>query len=259
MEWSELGIYLLYLLTGVVAGAINTVSGGATVFIFALLIFNGISANVANGTNRFGVLLQNLTGAWTFQRSGLLDLIAALRFGIPAVLGSLLGSYLATDLSDRTMEIIVGVVMTLSLIPMFRQSNVAAFPGSPGDKRRQRLGMLIFFGIGFYGGFVQVGAGLLIISVLTNICGFSIIRGNAVKMAVIFLYTIPAIIVFTLEDHVHWPIAIVLAIGQVVGTRIASKFLIGYSKAEQLAKVLIVLMIAFSLFKTFGGFDWLFP
>jgi uncharacterized protein len=113
MEWY---MYVLILGAGVLVGFINTLSGNGSVISLPLLIFAGLPANVANGTNRVGILLQNLVGTASFQRKGVLDVRAALILSIPAVLGSLIGARIAVDLDETIMRRVIGVVMVIMLV-----------------------------------------------------------------------------------------------------------------------------------------------
>ena len=69
MDWY---IYAAIVGAGFIAGFINTLAGSGSLVTLPLLIFIGLPANVANGTNRVGVILQNVVGIATYQRAGAL-------------------------------------------------------------------------------------------------------------------------------------------------------------------------------------------
>lgn len=54
--------------TGLAAGFINTTAGGGSMLTLPLLMFLGLPANVANGTNRIAILLQNVIAVNTFRQ-----------------------------------------------------------------------------------------------------------------------------------------------------------------------------------------------
>ncbi|HJS28417.1 MAG TPA: TSUP family transporter, partial [Anaerolineales bacterium] len=62
------------IVAGFLAGFINTVAGSGSLITLPLLIFLGLPASVANGTNRVGVLFQNVVAMGSFRKSGVLDL-----------------------------------------------------------------------------------------------------------------------------------------------------------------------------------------
>ena len=52
------------MIAGVVAGFINTVAGGGSLITLPILIFMGLPAATANGTNRIALMAQNIHFLW---------------------------------------------------------------------------------------------------------------------------------------------------------------------------------------------------
>jgi len=71
MDWY---IFPLIVAAGFLAGFINTLAGSGSLITLPLLIFAGLPANVANGTNRVAVLMQTAVAVKRFRKSGTLDL-----------------------------------------------------------------------------------------------------------------------------------------------------------------------------------------
>lgn len=247
--------YFLFLVVGILAGIVNTLAGGASVFILSTLLFFGVPANIANGTNRLGIFVQNLAGTITFQKSGLLDIPSSLIYVIPAIIGAIVGAWIATDISQQSLEYIMAGVMAITLYPILKKPNSSAKANFLSKKKSTVLTILLFFAIGFYGGFIQAGIGLLIIVALSKVVNLSIIRSNAIKMLIILIYTLPVFIIFIYNDLVDWPIAIWLAVGQVIGTSLAAKFFVKHPKANIWVKWLLVSMIVIAIVKII---NWLF-
>ena len=66
LEWY---FYPLFFLAGLLAGLINTLAGNGSVFTLSLLLFSGMPAGLANGTNRVGALIQCLVSMTTFRKT----------------------------------------------------------------------------------------------------------------------------------------------------------------------------------------------
>ncbi len=241
--------YFLFLSVGVLAGFVNTLAGGASVFILSTLLFFGVPANVANGTNRLGIFVQNLAGTTTFYKNGLLDIPSSLIYVIPSIIGASFGAWIATDISQQLLEYIMAGVMAITLYPLLKKPPKVSLQEIIHKQKNPVVIALLFFSIGFYGGFIQAGIGLLIIVALSKIVHLSIIRSNAIKMLIILIYTLPVFIIFVYNDLVDWPIAIWLAIGQIIGTSIAAKFFVKHPKANIWVKWLLVSMILIAIIK----------
>ena len=52
--------YILLVLVGFIAGVINVVAGGGSLLTLPMLIFLGLPPNIANGTNRIAIIIQNI-------------------------------------------------------------------------------------------------------------------------------------------------------------------------------------------------------
>ena len=80
MLMNETTIILMLVLSGIVVGVINTLAGGGAIIIMTLFMVLGLPINVANGTNRIAVVLQNLTATLAFLRKRLLDVKSGINF-----------------------------------------------------------------------------------------------------------------------------------------------------------------------------------
>ena len=64
-------VYLIAFVGALLAGAINTLSGnGSAITLTILMEVLGLPADVANGTNRVGVLGNGVAATLGFQRQG---------------------------------------------------------------------------------------------------------------------------------------------------------------------------------------------
>jgi hypothetical protein len=199
---------------GLAAGVVNTLAGGGSLISVPLLILVGLPPTVANGTNRIGVFVQNLTAAWRFRAQGVSGLSGASKVVLPVCLGSLVGAYTIANLDDATFQKIFGLVMLIDLIPMLR-------PPKPGGAEATRpwprwLLFSVFAAIGLYGGAIQAGVGLLMVGAL-NHTGYDLVRANSIKVVTNVVLTAFAIPIFLWHGQVSWLHAGVLAIGFSVG------------------------------------------
>lgn len=219
---SEPAAYLLLFGVGIVAGIINVLAGGGSFLTLPILIFLGLPAAVANGTNRVGVVVQNVASGWAFHRAGVLDWHWALRVSVPALVGSALGAWLALRIPDEAFRRLLAVVMVVITF-----STLLA-PEPRPDATRREAGtwwvLLGFFAIGIYGGFLQAGVGFLVLAV-TSWARLDLVRANAIKMITILLLTLLALLIFAAAGTVIWPMGAALAagnaIGGLIGVRIA--------------------------------------
>ncbi len=217
-------IYLLCIVAGFFAGVINTLAGSGSLITLPVLIFIGLPATVANGTNRVGVLLQNIVAGYSFSRDKVLDLRGALILSAPAVLGSLLGAQIAVSLDEEMMRRVIGVVMVLMLFVIllrprrWLEGKMQNLDG--GYNWQQTLSM---FAIGVYGGFIQAGVGIFLLAALVLSIGYDLVRGNAVKIVIVLAFTVSSLLVFANNAQVDWGAGLLLGIGNMLGAWVAAR------------------------------------
>jgi len=232
---------ILLIIAGSFAGFINSIAGGGSLIIMPLLIFMGLPSAEANGSNRIALFIQNIFSVAGYRSKGVSVFPFAIWMAIPAVLGAILGSKIAVDISDQLFNRILAVVMLLvmgitMLKPKVKEQAVEALTG-----KKIWLTMTIFFFLGIYGGFIQAGIGFLIIATLTTIHGFSMAQTNSIKVFVILCYTFAAVIVFYLEGKIRWEYGLTLAIGNSIGGWLGSRWSVG--KSDRLIRMILLVMV----------------
>jgi uncharacterized membrane protein YfcA len=250
--------YLLAIGAGILAGIINTLAGSGSAVTLPMLVFLGLDARVANATNRIGVLLQNVVGISTFQRSGQLDLSGGLWLTVPAMLGSVVGTWVATLLDKEAMNLAIGIMLLIVLATIFfdpkkwlrQQSEVK--PGRPSN-----LTLLIFFVIGIYGGFIQAGVGVFILTAMVLGTGYTLVHANAIKLMIVLAVTVVALVLFVLSPiEINWGIGGLMAVGQSLGAWMAAKFAMSNPNANLWVRRLLILVVVYSILQFFGIWDW---
>jgi len=228
---------------GGISGFLNVMAGGGSLLTLPLLIFLGLPAAEANGTNRVAILVQNFFALKAFRQHGVFPVKLALLCAIPALAGAYWGANLAVSIDDQTFKrllagIMVGVLVLMLVDPMkrLREKELEMTTG------RRVLLAVTFFGVGIYGGFVQAAVGFLILTVLMMF-GLDLVRSNAIKVFVIFLFTVPALAVFAWHGEVNWLLGSALAVGNACGGRVASHMAIkkGHDWIRKFVSVVVVI------------------
>jgi uncharacterized protein len=238
-------------ITGVAAGFINTLAGSGSLITLPMLILLGLPANVANGTNRVGVVMQNVVAVATFRQQGALDVRGTLPLVVSSVIGSVIGAQLAVDLNEALLRQIIGVLMLVMIVVMFIQPE--RWLAQHQEPRRARLWVEvpIFFVIGIYGGFLQAGVGIFLIAALVLSAGFNLVTANAVKNLLVLVFTAAALVVFIVHDQVNWTLGLLLAAGQSLGAWIAARMAV--KRGARFVRWVVIVVIVLSAAALIGG------
>lgn len=249
-------LYPLIIVAGFVAGFINTLAGSGSLITLPLLIFSGLPAGVANGTNRVAVLLQNIVSTSSFHKKKSLDVRGVIWLGIPAAIGSIFGAQIAVELNEDLMRKAIGIIMIVMLFVVILRPNqwlkgsLENLEGIPSI-----LQFVIFFLIGIYGGFIQAGVGIFLLSGLVLSVGYNLVRANAVKNGIVLFFTIFALAVFIKNGQVDWVIGFILAIGNMLGGWVGAK--VAVEKGAVWVRRLLIAVIIVSSANLLGIFDFL--
>jgi uncharacterized protein len=238
--------------TGVIAGFINTLAGSGSLITLPILILLGLPANVANGTNRVGVLLQNVVAVATFRQGGVLQAAGTWKLVLPSVIGSVIGASLAVDLDEALLRRMIGAVMLLMLaVMLFKPERWIA---EQADHREPRLlvEVPLFFVIGLYGGFIQAGVGIFLLAGLVLSAGFNLVSANAMKNLIVLVFTAAALVVFIINDQVQWTLGLLLAAGQAVGAWAAAHLAV--KRGAEFVRIFVIIVIVLSAGALFAGF-----
>jgi len=234
------------MLVGVIAGFLNVLAGGGSLLTLPLLIFFGLPAATANGTNRVAIFCQNIFAITGFKRQGVFPIRLALLCMPPALIGSYIGANLAINVDEMLFRrllamIMVGVLLFMVFDPMKRFRSQER----PMTPMRTVVLIVSFFGVGVYGGFVQAGVGFLIITALL-VHGLDLVRINAVKVLVIFAFTAVALGVFVLHGQVDYVLGLSLAVGNSLGGWIATHYAVKKGH-DWIKRFVIVTVLVFAM------------
>lgn len=209
--------YGLLLVVGAASGFINTIAGGGSFLTVPLLIFMGLPATVANGTNRLAIFLQCLVAAGKFHQYGVFPVRFALIVSVPAVAGGVIGALFAASMSDTAFKKTLAVLMVvMTLVSLYRHPKEKDGPAGSLSTARWAVTWAAFFLAGLYGGFIQAGVGFLLLGCMA-LTGYDLVAGNAVKVFVVLLFTLFALVVFVGAGKVQFLPGLVLGAGNVAG------------------------------------------
>jgi uncharacterized protein len=250
-------LYPILVVTGILVGFINTIAGSGSLISLPLLMYIGLPANVANGTNRVAILLQSIVGAGSFRQQKVIEFREGIWLSVPAVAGAVLGALLAVDLNELMMKRAIGVLMIVMFFLIIVKPE--AWLKGHTNKLRARPTLwqvVIFFGIGLYGGFIQAGVGFFLLAGLVMGAGMNLIKANAYKNLIVALYTPFALAVFIINNQVNWIIGLTLAAGNMLGAYIAAK--VAIKQGTKFIRIILLVVLFAASMDLLGVFRLIF-
>lgn len=234
---------------GVVAGWMNVMAGGGSMLSVPALLFIGLPAPVANGTNRVAILAQNSVAALTYLRHGFREWRLSLSLTLAAIPGAIAGATLGAQLTgewfDRVLALTMFVILVWMLIP--HGSKKSEDPAPPITRSRLWLGHALMLLAGAWGGFIQIGVGFILMPILHRVIGLNLVVANQHKVFIVLGYTIIALMVFARLADIEWAAGFALAAGMALGGWLGAKTTL--AKGESWIRFVFIAIIVVLILK----------
>lgn len=233
---------------GLLAGVINTLAGNGSSITLSLLIFTGLPANIANATNRIGTVVQTFTAILSLKRTPRTWMMFkdSLWFFIPSVLGAAVGALLAIDIDPELLRYIIGGIMLFLLYTLINNPQKWMTATDVSISQKTTLNWILIFAIAVYGGFIQMGIGIMLLSVLVLVAKYSLRDANIIKLVLAFVFMVPAFIIFLLSGDMVWLPGLVLAVGQALGAFFGARYVLFLPGANTYVRWLLIAILSVS-------------
>lgn len=216
----------LLLVCGVVTGAVNSVAGGGSLWMYPLLLSFGISPIMANATSSVVVFPGTASSSLGYKKY--IGQIPKHYFLIliPCILGTLLGAELLHRTPDNTFQFIVPWFILLAAILMAIQPTIHKML-KKGKKVSKKVKyhittgffvlLLLVFAISIYGGYFGAAFGIVLLAFLGFTELTSLQQMNGLKSLAAFCVSGVAAVYFIYRGLIFWPILPALVVGTVIG------------------------------------------
>ncbi len=280
---------ILILLSGLFAGAINSVAGGGTLLTFPALML-AMGSVEANITSTIALFPGSLAGAWSYRQEVIRSKKMIVLLLFPSIIGGTLGGLLLIKTDEQLFNQIVPWLILLATIlflfqkplslwvrrfsqkqideekKLFQQEqlqNKAELANSTAPDSRHhhpRLGiivtlMLFQIVVATYGGYFGAGMGIIMLTTLAFMGIGDIHHLNGVKTILAGIINVFASGIFVFSDLVVWkyclPMSIMAIIGGYWGARIARKLPPSYIRI--LVIMIGLILSAFYFYQEFKG------
>ncbi len=235
----------LLVIVGIIGGFLNVMAGGGSLLMVPVMVFMGMPGPVANGTNRIAILAQNLSAITAFSKKGFSDFKLSLSLSACAIPGAILGALLGVQLQGVWFNRILALIMFgVMLIMYFGKGNSVEAQNHEPSRTQLIRGHILMVGAGFWGGFIQIGVGFILMPVLNRVMGLDLVRTNMHKVFIIAVYTIAALAVFAAQVPILWMAGAALAVGTSLGGYLGAH--LSVSRGEKIIRqVLNIVLIVF--------------
>jgi uncharacterized protein len=204
------------------------------------LLSAGLPPVAALATNKMQSVVGTFMAVTTYWRRGFVDL----RSLVPAIALTFAGSFLGALTVSRIDTSLLNVAVPVALIGIALYFLFAPSLSDADRAARLRAGFIPLMGflIGFYDGIFGPGTGSFFTIGFVLLFGFGLTRATGSTKALNFTSNLAALAIFIPQGAVIWPVALFMALGQIIGAYIGARTGIRYG-----AKVIRPLVVVVSI------------
>lgn len=245
--------WAIFIGGGFLAGVINSLAGNGSAITLTLLLATGMDANAANATNRIGVLLQTMTSVASLKRSARTFKLLkdSSWYFLPTIIGSIAGAWLAVDIPPEVLKYIIGSIMILLLGTLLLKPKKWLIQTDANRNKKTALNWILMFAIGFYGGFIQMGIGIMMLAALVLSAKYSLKDANIIKLVLAFILIIPAFVIYLISGQIIWIPGLALAVGAMIGAYVGTRHVLYHPRANDYIRWLLIVIIIFAILRIF--------
>lgn len=230
---------IIFIITGFIAGYIDSIAGGGGMIQVPVLLFAGIPPIFVLATNKlasmFGTLMASIKYAMSKKISFKIVSIAI----IPCLIFSYIGSSLVMYLSDAVISWAILISIPIALIFLLKKSkNIKEEKNEINAKNI----ILSTSPIAFYDGLLGPGTGTYMTISMKKFLHLDYIISTASTKPLNLATNLGSVIAFVMAGKILWMIAIPMAIANMLGSYIGSHYAIKGGEAF-IKKVLIFVLV----------------
>ncbi len=245
-------LYVIAVIGGFLAGIINTLAGNGSAITLTIMIeMMGLPPNVANGTNRIGNISQASTSIGVFYKNGKLDIKENWLLIVSVFIGAMFGLWLALTIDNDSFKQVFKYLMVILLVVILLKPKRWLKDPELAAIKNPWLIVPVFLCIGFYGGFIQMGMGVIFLAASVLLARYPLAESNALKIFSIASYNIIVLAVFAWSGLIAWQVGLALAAGQSLGGWVTANFASNHPKANIVTYWMLVVIIVLALVKLF--------
>jgi uncharacterized membrane protein YfcA len=235
------------------AGLINSIAGGGTLVSFPALLWIGRDPILANATSTVALWPASLAGAYGFRRELKGGARHFVLFGVPSLVGGVLGALLLINTRSETFARLVPFLVLFATLLLAAQEPISRKLGRVEGAKPTRAwwaGAIVFqFFVGVYGGYFGAGIGILMLAAL-GLLGFSDIhRMNALKNLLAICINGVAALCFIASGKVLWADVLLMTFAAIVGGYTGARLAYRLGRRfVRIAVIVIGLIMSISLF-----------
>ena len=233
---------IIFIITGFIAGYIDSIAGGGGMIQVPVLLYSGIPPIFVLATNKMASLFGTLMATIKYFLSKKISMKVVSIAILPCLLASYIGSKLVMYIPDNIIQWAILIAIPIALIFLLKKSTKTK------EKNAQLTNKNIILAtapIGFYDGILGPGTGTYMTISMKKFLHLDYIISTASTKPLNLATNIGSAIAFVTAGKGLWMIAIPMAIANMAGSYVGSHYAI--KGGEAFIKKILIFVLVFML------------
>ena len=242
----QLWHYPVLFLTAFLAGLVDSIAGGGGIITIPVFLSLGFPPHLALGTNKFQASFGSYTAAYYYIKKDVVKLKSCLIGIIFTLIGAALGTWTVQQVSSDVLKYIIPFLLIGIIIYSFIKTILGE------EDLHARINERIFYFIaglcfGFYDGFFGPGVGSFWAIAFVIGLGYNLKKATGYTKVMNFTSNIVSLIIFIIGGYVVFTAGIVMAAGQIAGSKIGAGLVI--KKGVKFIKPIFITIVILTTLK----------
>ena len=227
---------------------VDSVAGGGGIITLPAYMLAGLPVHTASGTNKLVAVFGSVTASYRYLKSGNVMVRIALLSALGSLLGGALGARLALFIPEKTLEIIMMIV--LPVVALFLSLNKSFGMEHKPRRIEPMMESITAFGIGLvigcYDGMIGPGTGTFLMIAFSGILGLDLLVSGGCAKVSNMASNIASAIVWCFNGKAMYSLLIPAALCSILGSYFGAKFAIkgGSKRIKKVMFVVLALLFA---------------
>ncbi len=234
---------IIFIITGFIAGYIDSIAGGGGMIQVPVLLFSGIPPVIVLATNKTASFAGTLMATIKYASKKKINWKVVSIAIIPCLIASYIGSELVMFLPDEIIQWAILIAIPIAMLMLFKKSTKIKEEKTELSKKNI---VLATAPIGFYDGLLGPGTGTYLTISMKKFLHLDYLISTASTKPLNFATNVGSFFAFFFAGKILWAIAIPMALANILGSYIGSHYAIKGGEGF-IKKVLVFVLVAMLL------------
>jgi len=220
-------IFLIGFIGSFVSGMLGV---GGSIIKYPMLLYipplfglAAFSAHEVSGISAVQVLFASIAGVWAFRKGGYLNKSLIAYMGVSILIGSFIGSYGSSFLSEEGVNIVYGILAVIAAVMMFiPKKKVDDIPLNQVTFNKP-LAAILALVVGIGSGIVGAAGGFMLVPIMLTVLRIPTRMTIATSLAVTFISSIGGSIGKLMTGQVDYGPALIMIVASVIAAPLGAK------------------------------------